>query len=78
MSEKTHVDFSPEELARATTPHKFSKPNGSHPYSPSTSDVHETIPTADDFPDGGRGWLVVLGCVIFAATTLGWAYVTDL
>ncbi|TBU30999.1 MFS general substrate transporter [Dichomitus squalens] len=26
-------------------------------------------------PDGGRGWVVVLGCVIFSAATVGWGYV---
>lgn len=26
----------------------------------------------DDFPEGGRGWLVVLGCFICAALSLGW------
>ena len=26
-------------------------------------------------PDGGRGWLVVLGCVIYSAATSGWGYV---
>jgi hypothetical protein len=25
-----------------------------------------------DFPEGGRGWLVVLGCFIVAAVVLGW------
>ena len=32
--------------------------------------------TCSDYPDGGlRAWLVVLGCVLFSANTLGWAYV---
>ena len=26
-------------------------------------------------PDGGRGWLVILGCVIYSAATSGWGYV---
>ena len=26
----------------------------------------------DAFPDGGRGWLVVLGCFIFSTVTVGW------
>ncbi|KAG9000655.1 hypothetical protein FRB94_005308 [Tulasnella sp. JGI-2019a] len=25
-----------------------------------------------EYPDGGRGWLVILGCFILAALTLGW------
>lgn len=29
----------------------------------------------DECPDGGRGWLVVLGCVIVCAVTVGWGYV---
>ena len=29
-------------------------------------------------PDGGRGWLVVLGCVIYSAATVGWGYVLAL
>ena len=29
----------------------------------------------DTFPDGGRGWIVVLGCFIFSAATVGWGYV---
>ncbi|KAH9931609.1 MFS general substrate transporter, partial [Epithele typhae] len=36
-------------------------------------------PTAEDLldvpPDGGRGWLVVLGCVIYSGATVGWGYV---
>ena len=26
-------------------------------------------------PDGGRGWIVIFGCAIFSAATLGWGYV---
>ncbi|RPD63373.1 MFS general substrate transporter [Lentinus tigrinus ALCF2SS1-6] len=26
-------------------------------------------------PDGGRGWLVIFGCVIYSAATVGWGYV---
>ncbi|KAI0673188.1 major facilitator superfamily domain-containing protein [Trametes maxima] len=29
----------------------------------------------DIFPEGGRGWVVVLGCAIFSAATVGWGYV---
>ncbi|KAI0772349.1 major facilitator superfamily domain-containing protein [Trametes elegans] len=29
----------------------------------------------DGFPEGGRGWIVVLGCSIFSAATVGWGYV---
>ncbi len=29
----------------------------------------------DTFPDGGRGWVVALGCFIFSAATVGWGYV---
>lgn len=26
----------------------------------------------EDFPEGGRGWLVVLGAFIYASLVLGW------
>ena len=28
----------------------------------------------DEIPDGGRGWLVVFGCLIVAAVVMGWPY----
>ncbi|KAH9851285.1 MFS general substrate transporter [Lenzites betulinus] len=31
---------------------------------------------ATEFPDGGRGWVVVLGCFIFSTATVGWALVS--
>ena len=27
------------------------------------------------FPDGGRGWVVVGGCALYSATTVGWGCV---
>lgn len=29
----------------------------------------------EEFPEGGRGWFVVLGCFIYSALSLGWPYV---
>lgn len=76
MSEKTQVDFSPEDLTAAAQSKLFEEkePFSSHTL-PAKGD--EDVLTAEDYPDGGRGWLVVIGCVVFAATTLGWAYVLD-
>ena len=54
---------------------KESKSDG-WPSSPTSVDVETTsvISTETDgaFPEGGRGWLVVLGCFIFASITVGW------
>ncbi|KAI0651102.1 MFS general substrate transporter [Trametes meyenii] len=37
---------------------------------PDNGQVDEDIP-----PEGGRGWVVVLGCAIFSAATVGWGLV---
>lgn len=78
MSEKTRVDFSPEDLAAMALEDKCSMDAEHHSASSSPAKSAEGVFAEDDYLDGGRGWLVVLGCVIFAATTLGWAYVLDL
>ncbi|TBU31018.1 MFS general substrate transporter [Dichomitus squalens] len=44
----------------------------------SSSEVSEKakeVAYEDSFPDGGRGWLVVLGCFIYSASTVGWGCV---
>ncbi|KAI0742937.1 major facilitator superfamily domain-containing protein [Daedaleopsis nitida] len=42
----------------------------------STDDGSEKCKTYEDtFPEGGRGWVVVLGCFIFSAATVGWGLV---
>lgn len=48
--------------------------------SPSINDAEETsaiqnVLDLEAYPDGGRAWLVVLGCFIFSAVTVGWGYV---
>ncbi|OBZ74732.1 Guanine nucleotide-binding protein alpha-1 subunit [Grifola frondosa] len=69
MSEKTQVDFSQADM----TPDKFSRDEeaGSR-----ISSIHSgeegVVPEEMIYPDGGRGWIVVLGCVIFSAATVGW------
>ena len=50
------------------------------PSSCTLSGLSEKAALADDayehtFPDGGRGWLVVLGCFIYSAATVGWGCV---
>jgi len=32
----------------------------------------ENLTEDDEVPEGGRGWLVVLGCFIVAAVIMGW------
>ncbi|KAH9922209.1 major facilitator superfamily domain-containing protein [Fomitopsis serialis] len=60
-SEKTHVDFMPADPPSASTSY--------------ASSAVDTPLEDDDYPDGGlRAWLVVFGCVLFSANTLGWAY----
>ncbi|EJF60189.1 hypothetical protein DICSQDRAFT_137804 [Dichomitus squalens LYAD-421 SS1] len=41
----------------------------------STIEVVDLPEFEDSFPDGGRGWLVVLGCFIYSASTVGWGCV---
>ncbi|KAI0632990.1 MFS general substrate transporter [Trametes polyzona] len=46
---------------------------------PSVYDMGEktTLDEVDLPPDGGRGWLVIFGCVIFSAVTSGWGLVSS-
>ncbi|KAH9924237.1 MFS general substrate transporter [Amylocystis lapponica] len=69
MSEKTHVDVD-QVAAEASKKLEAEKQleDGSSP-SPDVMSEEEWT-----YPDGGRGWLVVLGCVIYSSLTLGWAY----
>ncbi|PCH43185.1 MFS general substrate transporter [Wolfiporia cocos MD-104 SS10] len=73
-SEKTHVDIAPADL-NAVNQSKYSKEEDAR--SPSISYIEPPNGDnfeADEYLDGGRGWLVVAGCVIYAAATLGWSY----
>ncbi|KAI0772442.1 MFS general substrate transporter [Trametes elegans] len=67
-SEKTHVDVSVEDKAFK---YAFAAP------SVYEKGVAPAVEEVDLPPDGGRGWLVVFGCVIFSAATVGWGYVLE-
>lgn len=76
-SEKTEVEH-----ARADSTEKSSvvldkSQDGGHDFLPPSLHDYEADTIEDDYPDGGRGWLVVLGCVIICAVTVGWGYVFD-
>ncbi|KAI0659615.1 MFS general substrate transporter [Cubamyces menziesii] len=67
-SEKTHVEVSEDDKA-----YKYAEARSAAP-----SVYEKGVPieeVADLPPDGGRGWLVVFGCVIFSAATVGWGLV---
>ncbi|KAI0758964.1 MFS general substrate transporter [Fomes fomentarius] len=88
-SDKTHVEDSEASLAHTTYIDKALKDAGAlsaaTTAAPSLHNVEvdekgravllETTDVDDLPPDGGRGWLVILGCVIFSAATVGWGYV---
>lgn len=67
-SEITHVEVSDDEKA-----FKYAEARSAAPsvYEKGVAAIEEV-----DLPsDGGRGWLVIFGCVIFSAATVGWGYV---
>ncbi|OCH92546.1 hypothetical protein OBBRIDRAFT_833333 [Obba rivulosa] len=73
VSEKTHV-----ECLGSSTPSEFCKEGTCKDTAcspPPSACGQDPDPVEDFYPDGGRGWLVVLGCVIFCAATVGWGYV---
>lgn len=88
-SDKTHVDGAEASLAHTTYIDKALKDAGAlsaaTTAAPSLHNVEVdekgravllgTTDVDDLPPDGGRGWLVILGCVIFSAATVGWGYV---
>ena len=81
-SDKTHVD------ANVVDVHKALKDAGALSAATSVApslyekggavSVSEPVEELDMPPDGGRGWLVVLGCVIYSAAMVGWGYVLAL
>ncbi len=42
---------------------------------PTPSDERDGESHQHTFPDGGRGWLVVSGCLLYSAATVGWGSV---
>ncbi|KAI0354277.1 MFS general substrate transporter [Trametes cingulata] len=66
-SEKTHVDVCVDDKA-----FKYSEARSA---APSVYEKGIPLQEVDLPPDGGRGWLVIFGCVIFSAATVGWGYV---
>ncbi|KAI8990392.1 hypothetical protein BD414DRAFT_483483, partial [Trametes punicea] len=69
-SEKTHVGTSEED--------KACKDAEARSTAPSVYEKGAVRPEEVDLPpDGGRGWLVVFGCMIFSAATVGWGYVLE-
>ncbi|KAI0327335.1 MFS general substrate transporter [Cubamyces sp. BRFM 1775] len=67
-SEKTHVEVSEDDKA-----YKYAEARSAAPSVYEKGTPIEEV--ADLPPDGGRGWLVIFGCVIFSAATVGWGYV---
>lgn len=76
-SERTHIDFMPADV-EAKTQQSLSEKEKLSPATTSYANSAVDSPSEDDYPDGGlRAWLVVFGCVLFSANTLGWAYVLN-
>ena len=42
-----------------------------------SSEKAKEVAYEDSFPDGGKGWVVVFGCFIYSAATVGWGCVTS-
>ena len=77
-SQRTHVEA---ELSYADKAFKYAGPlSAATSVAPSIYEkggvVAVETEALDVPPDGGRGWVVVLGCVIFSAATGGWGYVS--
>ncbi|KAI9058784.1 MFS general substrate transporter [Trametes sanguinea] len=68
-SEKTHVEVSEDDKAG-----KYAEARSA---APSVYEKGVPVEEVDLPPDGGRGWLVVFGCIIFSAATVGWGYVLE-
>ena len=83
MSDKTHVETEFSQVRKALKDAGALSAATSVAPSLHNVDIDEKGRTAllettdvDDLPpDGGRGWLVILGCVIYSAATVGWGYV---
>ncbi|KAM5533514.1 hypothetical protein V8D89_012851 [Ganoderma adspersum] len=73
-SDKTHVAT---ELSYADTGSKYAGPlSTATSVAPSIYEKGGVVAVETEVldvpPDGGRGWVVIFGCVIFSAATLGW------
>lgn len=74
-SEKTKVqEYGSHPVSRTGSP-KGSKPEGWVSPDVETTSVRSVDPD-DIYPEGGWGWLVVLGCFIYASITIGWGWVS--
>lgn len=74
-SEKTQVEFSPADVVEKSAVALEKGYDAGQLSSPPSLHGYETDYFEDEYPDGGRGWIVVLGCVIISAATVGWGYV---
>ena len=65
-----------ESLQKRST-HEFVHEPGSTTTCLSTdaSEQAEEVTYENSFPEGGKGWVVVLGCFIYSAATIGWGCV---
>ena len=82
-SEKTHVETEVTQVDKALKDAGALSAATSVAPSLRNVDVDEKGGTAlleveDVPPDGGRGWLVILGCITYSAATVGWGYVLAL
>ncbi|KAI0830271.1 MFS general substrate transporter [Trametes gibbosa] len=71
-SEKTHVEVEVDDDEKTF---KYVDARSAAP-----SVYEKAVPVLEEVdlpPDGGRGWLVIFGCVIYSAATVGWGYVLE-
>ncbi len=76
-SDKTHVEA---ELSYADKASKYAGPlSAATSVAPSIYEKGGAVVVEPEMldvpPDGGRGWVVIFGCIIFSAATVGWGYV---
>ena len=76
-SDKTHVEA---ELSYADKASKYAGPlSAATSVAPSIYEKGGAVAAETEMldvpPDGGRGWVVIFGCIIFSAATVGWGYV---
>lgn len=75
-SEKTQVDYvQVEKHASKAETEPVSIPSSVYNSPERGSTTSLNTQELESYPDGGSAWLVVLGCFIFSAVTVGWGYV---
>lgn len=72
-SEKTHIEAKADKISKDDKP--FSAETSVAPSIYETGGAEVETEVLDVPPDGGQGWVVLFGCVVYSAAISGWGYV---